>query len=137
MTNQKDIMIHEVDRDIMMHEVDRYIIPVRALSFNVGYRIMRNRFITSEKGRDYKKQIVDFFERLPDKRCHTTKIKLSIDFFLKTNRKMDIDNITKLFIDACKGILYRDDDLVYEFHARKFIGQINNEIHVEIEQVPI
>ena len=122
-------------RQQTIHIVDRYILPIRALSYNAYYRIFRNRYITSNRGRQFKLDVKTFFDKIPNKRCHDCKIKMTIDFFFKTNRKTDTDNNMKSIIDACRGILYDDDDLIYEIHARKFIGQMRDEIHIEIENI--
>lgn len=44
-------------------------------------------------------------------------IRVDVNFFSKSNRRRDIDNLIKLVLDALIGIVYKDDSQVVEIHA--------------------
>lgn len=43
--------------------------------------------------------------------------KVEVAFYCGTWRHNDIDNLTKLVLDACNGVVWADDSQVYELHA--------------------
>jgi Holliday junction resolvase RusA-like endonuclease len=46
---------------------------------------------------------------------------VTLRFYHKTHRKQDIDNFNKLVLDACTGIIWRDDSLISEMHLYKYV----------------
>ena len=120
-----------------MNNIQQYILPIRGMTYNAYYRIMRNRYIISKKGREFRENVKAYFKNKDNVFCHTKPIKITLDFYLKYKRKLDCDNLLKGIIDACKEILYCDDSQIYEIHCRKFIGQDNDEIHIEVSELAI
>ena len=50
------------------------------------------------------------------------RIRLEVKFMFKDKRKRDIDNYLKVLIDSIKGVLFEDDDQIYELMVTKEIG---------------
>jgi len=61
----------------------------------------------------------------------TGDVKLEIRYFLKTKRKMDLDNLGKLVIDSMSGLVFVDDKQITELHLYK--GYCKEKPRVEIE----
>lgn len=51
---------------------------------------------------------------------------------LKPTKKPDVDNITKIILDALNGVAYQDDKQVIEVEVVKHYGHIGEEEHVII-----
>lgn len=49
-------------------------------------------------------------------------------------KKSDIDNISKIILDALNGIIYKDDAQVVKLEAQKIYGE-SNIIYIELEEV--
>ena len=49
-------------------------------------------------------------------------------------KKSDIDNITKIILDALNGVAYKDDAQIVELKAKKIYGE-SNKIYVQLEEV--
>lgn len=49
---------------------------------------------------------------------------------LKPTKKPDVDNITKIILDALNGVAYQDDKQVIEVEVIKRYGKIGEEEHV-------
>ena len=47
---------------------------------------------------------------------------LNVEFFCKTKRKRDLDNLLKSLIDSLEGRLFENDNQIIEIHSKKFIG---------------
>ncbi len=47
-------------------------------------------------------------------------LEVKIDFYFGDNRKRDLDNYNKLILDACNGIVWKDDSQIYVLILRKF-----------------
>ena len=58
---------------------------------------------------------------------------MTIIMHFKTKKELDIDNCLKAVIDALKGILYKDDKLIYTLNVEKHIDQEEDLIKVGIE----
>lgn len=48
------------------------------------------------------------------------------------NKKPDLDNLLKMVIDRMSGIFYKDDNVIYEIHARKEYAEVSG-IEITIE----
>lgn len=46
-----------------------------------------------------------------------------LDGFERPTKRPDTDNIVKAFLDACNGIVYKDDAQVVSLHATKVFGE--------------
>jgi len=57
-------------------------------------------------------------------------------FFTKTQQRRDIDNMTKLFFDACTGIVWGDDSQVHELICRVVRSDENPRTEVAIYRLP-
>ena len=47
-----------------------------------------------------------------------------LDGFERPTKKPDLDNVAKAFLDACNGIVYKDDSQVVSLHVTKVYGDI-------------
>ena len=89
-------------------------------SVNHAYKAYRGRVVLSKQAREFK-QIVS--NSLPEDYTKIIgRVKLEVKFMFKDKRKRDIDNYLKVLIDSIKGVLFEDDDQVYELHVVKEIG---------------
>ncbi len=48
----------------------------------------------------------------------TNAFRVEVDFFLKTGYRRDLDNLTKLVLDACNKLIWKDDFQVEELQAK-------------------
>jgi len=48
------------------------------------------------------------------------------------NKKPDLDNLIKMVIDRMSGIFYKDDNVIYEIHARKEYAEVSG-IEITLE----
>jgi len=92
---------------------------IAACSVNKYYRNVGNRVCISADGRIFKKKI-DLLLNNYEKTIG--KIKLTLHFYFRDNRKRDADNYLKVLIDCLKNKLFEDDDQIYILEVKKFIG---------------
>lgn len=59
-------------------------------------------------------------------------IKLKVKYYFGTKHKHDIDNFTKLWMDAGTGIIWEDDGQVVELTLSKYFDKKNPRIEIEI-----
>lgn len=76
-------------------------------SVNTYWRVFRNRAILSTAGRNYKKAVAD---ELVGCKKMGGQFHMIVYAEPGTNRRRDIDNISKSLIDAMKGLAFKDDD---------------------------
>jgi Holliday junction resolvase RusA-like endonuclease len=50
----------------------------------------------------------------------TGPMRLDIDFYMKTARLTDCDNLAKLVMDAIQGLVFENDSQVSDLHVRRF-----------------
>lgn len=116
--------------------MNEYNLPVKAISYNAYYRIFRNRYVISKEGKQFRQDMIDALNMFKTV-CHDTPVKMTIEMTFDDKRKRDLDNTQKSIIDACKGILYKDDCLIYELCSKKLLGQPLNSIKITIEKLNI
>lgn len=95
---------------------------IAACSVNKYYRNVGNRVCISADGRIFKKKIdllLNNYEKI------FGKIKLTLHFYFRDNRKRDADNYLKVLIDCLKNKLFEDDDQIYILEVKKFIGYMD------------
>lgn len=105
-------------------------IPIKSISLNQAYRIKNNRFYMTNPFKEFIKNYIN--ENYKDIVCYNQPISLYIEIFRNDNRRFDVDNCMKLLLDSLKGSLFTDDYLIFELKIRKFIGQLENSINIEI-----
>lgn len=109
-------------------------IPVKAMSLNAYYRIMRSRYIISPKGREYKKTIQDYLKAAKITPTDDD-FKLKVNCYFKGARRRDIDNVSKALFDALKGFVYVDDSQMFELVLRKFNNSEEDKIVISWKQL--
>lgn len=62
----------------------------------------------------------------------TDPISVIVEYYFKDKRKHDIDNFSKLWLDAGTGILWKDDGQIVELVLRKFIDTKNSRTEIII-----
>lgn len=60
-------------------------------------------------------------------------VSVSVTFYRSTRRRVDVDNLVKLVLDAAKNVVWLDDDQVFQLHARKVLGSHRSGTFVKIE----
>ena len=76
---------------------------------------------------------VTFYVPIPKSFSKKKKERAEEDL-IKPTVKPDIDNYLKLLLDACNGILYRDDALIVSIHCQKRYSQ-NPRIDLKIQTI--
>lgn len=56
--------------------------------------------------------------------------------YIRPNKSPDLDNFTKLTLDALNGILWEDDRYIVEIHASKFYTSENPRTEIILDQLP-
>ena len=101
------------------------------VSVNHAYRAYRGRVVLSAKAREFKQHVLDC---LPEDYIKIMgKVRLEVKFMFKDKRKRDIDNYLKVLLDSIKGVLFEDDDQIYELKVVKAIGCEREGIELRLE----
>ena len=99
----------------------RYEIPFLPPSVNSCYRSYGKNVIKSTKLKEFEQKMIQYFDsQEEDINMFDGKLKLTVSFYLKGNRSIDLDNMLKALLDGCEGILFQNDKMIYEIHAEKF-----------------
>jgi Holliday junction resolvase RusA-like endonuclease len=56
--------------------------------------------------------------------------------YIRPNKSPDLDNFTKLTLDALNGILWEDDRYIVEIHASKFYTSEKPRTEIILDQLP-
>ena len=88
-------------------------------------RFVKGNVIDPPKSRKFKEELALLIREQFHGEPSTSALRVYITFFRNfktpTNRKYgDIDNLTKAVLDACTGILWKDDSQIVELTAQKF-----------------
>lgn len=94
-----------------MNTVLQVVLPFPP-SANAYWRTFRGRVIVSAAGRVYKEVVADLTRYLLP-RVLTGPIRIHVDVF-RPRRARDLDNNSKVLLDAVKGILFEDDSQVFK-----------------------
>lgn len=54
----------------------------------------------------------------------TAPVRVELEFHLATARRVDVDNLAKLVLDALNGVVWRDDSLIAELRVSKGIDRV-------------
>lgn len=108
------------------------IIKTPPISVNQLYQ--GRRFLTS-KGKSIKERMAWEIKQQYKGKIITNPIKINIDFYFKDKRGMDIDGALKGLLDCMTGIVWEDDRLIIELHARKFIDKEKPSMVISIEEI--
>lgn len=60
-------------------------------------------------------------------------VELTVELFFKTKRKSDVDNFSKILLDALSGIVYEDDVQIQKLTTTKNYDKENPRIEVTIK----
>ena len=99
----------------------RYEMPFLPPSVNACYRSYGKKVIKSAKLKEFEQKIIQYFDSQDEEiNMLEGKLKLTVSFYLKGRRSIDLDNLLKALLDGCENILYENDKMIYEIHAEKF-----------------
>ena len=62
-------------------------------------------------------------------------ISITLDFYRKNHRKVDLDNLEKTVMDAGTGVVWLDDSQIVEKHTKKFLGCDEPRTEIRLEEV--
>ena len=62
-------------------------------------------------------------------------LSLHIHFYFGSKRKRDLDNQSKLILDALTGIVYEDDSLIDELHLYRHFDKAKPRIDIAVELI--
>lgn len=65
----------------------------------------------------------------------TDDLAVTLRFFSGTRRRTDLDNLVKLVLDACNGIVWRDDSQVVQLHAQLERGAARARTELEVHVI--
>lgn len=82
----------------------------------------------SQKKEEYQWEIKSQYKE----KIRTDDIKLIVCYYFKGKRKRDIDNFSKLWMDAGTGIIWEDDSQISELHLYKRRDDVNPRIEIKI-----
>lgn len=88
------------------------------------------RFMT-KKAKEMKQSYINQLKEYDIKKSELD-VRLSVSFYFWDNRKRDIDNFNKLWMDACTWFLYDDDVQIKALHLYKFIDIKEPRIEINI-----
>lgn len=100
-------------------------------------RAGRNWFYTPKRTKDAEKIIKDHMIENHLGAYLKGSIVCNLTFYFKSKKpgehvaRPDLDNLGKLFTDACNGIIYDDDSQIYSMGLRKFYDS-ENKIEYEL-----
>ena len=84
-------------------------------------RVWQGRRFKTKDYLDYEKELL---YELPYQKIITGDVKVSIDFYLKSIKRPDIDNFAKPLLDILVKKKYIEDDRkIMDLRLRKFIGE--------------
>jgi crossover junction endodeoxyribonuclease RusA len=101
-------------------------------SLNTYWRQFQGRAILSEKGRQYRKAVMEqcLLQRVD---TLTGPLKVEIVAYRPDNRKRDLDNLLKAALDGlAKGLVYEDDSQIRDLSIR-WADTIGGMLKVKIE----
>jgi len=104
-------------------------------SLNTYWRTYQGRMILSEKGRAYRRFVMEqcLLQRVD---TFTGSIKVEIVAFRPDNRKRDLDNLLKAVLDGmAKALVYEDDSQIRDLRIR-WGDTIGGMLKVKIEEMP-
>lgn len=64
-------------------------------------------------------------------------ISIELRFYRETKRRVDVDNMAKLVLDALNGVCWRDDDQIASLMATKAHDPENPRTEIVVEAYPI
>jgi crossover junction endodeoxyribonuclease RusA len=115
---------------VVMSEAEHVILtlPIPP-SANRYWRHVGHKVLVSQEAKEYK-QIVGLFasEIEPLKKGVNAAVSFSV---YRPRKSGDLDNYTKVMLDALKGVLYDDDEQVIEIHAKRFDDKENPRVVFE------
>ena len=104
-------------------------------SLNTYWRTYQGRMILSEKGRAYRRFVMEqcLLQRVD---TFTGPIKVEIVAFRPDNRKRDLDNLLKAVLDGmAKALVYEDDSQIRDLRIL-WGDTIGGMLKVNIEEMP-
>lgn len=61
---------------------------------------------------------------------------VTLEFYMPTRRRVDVDNLSKAVLDALKGVVYEDDRQIVRLVVNKYFRRIDSGVTITVEEVP-
>lgn len=104
------------------------------ISANRYWRSYRGRVVVSAEATTYKTAVRWCCIEQGVQEPLTGDVALTLDFYRPTKR-VDLDNMQKILLDAIQGFAYLDDKQIIEIHARRFDDRANPRVEVCVSEV--
>lgn len=113
-----------------------YEMPFLPPSINTCYRSYGKRVVKSSKLKAYEQQVIQFFDSQDDEIIMIEgKLKLTVSFYLKGRRSIDLDNLLKALLDGLEGVLFENDKMVFQINSQKFNECSEPKTVITLEQI--
>jgi Holliday junction resolvase RusA-like endonuclease len=109
--------------------------PFLPPSVNACYRTFKGKVVKSAKLKAYEQEVLHYFDEQDDISMMSGKLKLSVQFYMKGKRTIDLDNMLKALIDGLENILFENDRNIIEIHAVKYNNCNEIKTIVQLEQI--
>jgi len=95
----------------------QFYVPLKPISTNDIWMIRNNRMIATTAYKNYAR---DLALLIPKGKRFEGDVELTIEFFLKSKRRRDLDNMLKGTLDVMTKVgVYNDDSQIVALHAHK------------------
>lgn len=98
----------------------------------------KSRAVTEKKPRKYGEALAAVAKFLMfNRRLRPTQslVKLTVDYFYKSKKKKDIQNLIKTTADALEGSVYDNDFQVHEVHLYRHLDRKNPRVIIKVEEI--
>jgi len=102
-------------------------------SANRYWRMAKTHIVVSQEAQDYK-QLVRLACAEIDPLAKGNDVAVSFTIY-RARKAGDLDNYTKILLDALKGVVYADDDQVVDIHAKRDDDKENPRVVLEAWKV--
>ena len=103
-----------------------------------GFNRYSGRPYLSQKFKSYESNIqLQILSQLPkDFQLLTQKLIVTLKVFLAKGRRMDAGNAPKSCLDACNGIIWKDDSQIQDLRVLMFYRDPNPRVEMEVGNMP-
>lgn len=117
-----------------MRSMTEIKVPYRPDSVNTHWRRSSRGTYLSKRGREFRDNVQKYMYTVKFNK-YTGKIRVWLELSFKDKRQRDIDNYCKSILDSLNGVLWIDDDQIYELHITKSIGTGEDYFKIGVEEI--
>lgn len=103
-------------------------------SINATYKRGKNSFYKSQEAKDAQEAMAWEARIQYRGKPLTGSLRLKIAFYWTSSRR-DVDSSVKAVCDALQGIIYENDNQIYDLHLSKTVDRAAPRIEIEIESL--